>query len=74
MTSMATIHRPTSPHAAARYQKRWAIARKRLIEELRATSMETKLYRLAALMESAREMGWSRSLEPDEQDDAVRAR
>jgi len=69
---MVAIHRPISPQAAARYRHRWAIARRRLIEELRATSMETKLRRLAMLMESAREMGWSRSL--DEEDDAVRAR
>ena len=34
--------------------------------------METKLCRLAALMESAREMGWSRSL--DDEDDEARAR
>ena len=34
--------------------------------------METKLYRLAALMESAREMGWSRSL--DDEDDEARTR
>ena len=34
--------------------------------------METKLRKLATLMQSAREMGWSRSL--DEEDDAVRAR
>ena len=34
--------------------------------------METKLRQLASLMQSAREMGWSQSL--DEEDDAVRAR
>ena len=34
--------------------------------------METKLRQLAGLMQSAREMGWSQSL--DEEDDAVRAR
>ena len=34
--------------------------------------METKLRQLADLMQSARELGWSQSL--DEEDDAVRAR
>ena len=34
--------------------------------------METKLGRLAALMESAREMGWSQSLGAE--DETVRAR
>ena len=72
MTSMGATRQPLSPQAAARYQERWAIARERLNEELRATSMETKLRQLANLMQSAREMGWSRS--PDEEDDAVRAR
>lgn len=72
MTSMVAIRRPISPQAAARYQERWAIARERLNEELRATSMETKLRQLASLMQSAREMGWSRPL--DEEDDAVRAK
>ena len=72
MTSMVATHQPISPLAAARYQERWAIARKRLNEELRATSMETKLRQLANLMRSAREMGWSQSL--DEEDDAVRGR
>ena len=72
MTSMVASRQPISPQAAVRYRERWAIARKRLDEELRATSMETKLRQLANLMQSAREMGWSRSL--DEEDDAVRAR
>ena len=72
MTSMVSTRQPVSPQAAARYRERWAIARERLDEELRATSMEAKLGQLANLMQSAGEMGWSRSL--DEEDDAVRAR
>ena len=71
MTPMIATRQPISPQAAARYQERWSIASKRLNEELRATSMETKLRQLAKLMQSAREMGWSQSL--DEEDDAVRA-
>ena len=63
---------PLSPQAAARYIQRWAIVRGRLIKERRATSMETKLHRLAALMASAREMGWSGA--PDVEDHAVRRR
>lgn len=65
---MVSTRRPISPQAAARYLERWAIARKRLDEELRATSMEAKLRQLANLMQSAREMGWSQSL--DEEDDS----
>ncbi|MDD9982422.1 MAG: hypothetical protein OXU81_13885 [Gammaproteobacteria bacterium] len=72
MTNMVAIRQPISAPDAARYQERWTIARERLNEELRATSMETKLRQLANLMQSAREMGWSQSL--DEEDDAVRAR
>ena len=68
MTSMVATRQPVSPQAAARYLERWAIARERLDEELRATSMEAKLHQLANLMQSAGEMGWSRSL--DEEDDA----
>ena len=72
MTSMVATRQPISPQAATRYRARWAIVRERLNEEFRATSMETKLRQLANLMQSAREMGWSQSL--DEEDDAVRAR
>ena len=72
MTFMVATRQPTSPQAAARYRERWAIARERLNEELRATSMEAKLRQLVNLMQSADEMGWSQSL--DEEDDAVRAR
>ena len=63
---------PLSPQAATRYMQRWAIVRGRLIEEQRATSMETRLHRLAGLMASAREMGWSGA--PDAEDDALRRR
>ena len=69
---MVETLRPLSPRAAAQYRQRWALAHKRLIEELRATPMETKLDRLATLMESAREMGWSQSLGAE--DETVRAR
>ncbi len=69
---MVAPPQPISPQAAARYRERWAITRERLDEELRATSMDTKLHQLATLMQSAREMGWSRSL--DEEDDMVRAK
>ena len=72
MTNMVATRQPISPQDAARYQERWAIVRERLNEELRGTSMETKLRQLASLMQSAREMGWSQSL--DEENDAVRAR
>ena len=69
---MVETLRPLSPRAAAQYRQRWALAHKRLIEELRATPMEIKLGRLATLMESAREMGWPQSLGAE--DETVRAR
>lgn len=69
---MDANRRLLSPQAAARYMQRWPIVRGRLVEERRATSMETRLYRLAGLMASARAMGWSGA--PDPEDDAVRRR
>ena len=72
MTAMAASRQPISPQGAARYRERWAIVRERLNEELRATSMETRLRQLANLMQSAHEMGWSQSLA--DEDEAVRAR
>ena len=63
---------PISPRAALEYRRRWALVNRRLAEELRATPMETKLLQLAALMASAREAGWSPSLEAE--DEAVRER
>ena len=61
--------RPLSPQAAARYMRRRSSVRRRLVEEQRTTSMETGLYRLAGLMTSAREMGWSGA--HDAEDDTV---
>ena len=69
---MDANRRPISPQAATRYMQRWSIVRRRLVEEQRATSMETRLRRLAGLMASAREMGWSGAV--DAEDDAVRKR
>ena len=62
--------RPISPQDAAGYARRWSAVRKRLVEERRAMSMETRLRRLAALMESAREMGWYGKAEAEK--DALR--
>ena len=69
---MPANRHPLSPQDATRYLQRWAVARRRLTEELRATSMETKLHQLAALMQSARELRWSQSL--DAEDDVIHAR
>ena len=63
---------PISPEAAAGYLERWALAEQRLMHERRATSMETRLHQLGALMASASEMGWSGAL--DDEDAAVRER
>ena len=63
---------PISLEAAAGYMERWALAVHRLIRERRATPMETRLRRFAALMASASEIGWSGAL--DDEDAAVRAR
>ena len=73
MDLMAENRRPPiSPEAAAGYLERWALAEQRLIRERRATSMETRLHQLAALMASASAMGWSGAL--DDEDAAVRER
>lgn len=69
---MVERRQPISPEDAAFYLQRWAVAGRRLKQELRDTPMETKLHRLAALMASAPQMGWSGSR--DEEDDAVRER
>ena len=61
-----------SPQAAARYMRRRSSMRGRLVEEQRAASMKTRLHRPAGLMASAREMGWSGTL--DTEDDALRRR
>ena len=63
---------PISPEAVAGYMERWALAEQRLIRERRATPMETRLRRFAALMASASAMDWSGAL--DDEDDAVRER
>ena len=55
--AMDAEHRPLSLEAAARYMRRRSSVRGRLVEEQRAASMETGLYRLAGLRISAREMG-----------------
>ena len=69
---MDAKHRPISPQAAARYMRCWPIVGRRLIEEQRAVSMDTRLHRLAGLMASAREMEWSAAHYAE--DDAVRKR
>ena len=72
MRPMTENRQPISPEDAAAYLQRWAVAGRRLRQELRDTSMETKLHQLAALMASAPRMGWSGML--DAEDDAVRER
>ena len=69
---MVESRQPISRDDAAFYLQRWAVAGRRIAQELRDTSMETKLHQLAALMASAPQMGWSDSR--DEEDDAVRER
>ena len=72
MRPMIENRQSISPEDAAAYLQRWAVAGRRLRQELRDTSMETKLHRLAALMASAAQMGWSGSR--DEEDEVVRER
>ena len=67
-----TRSRPLFPQAAARYMRRRFGVRGRLVEEQRATSMDTRLHRPAGSMASAREMGWSDA--HDAEDDALRKR
>lgn len=51
-------HRLTSIQAKA-YMARWRAARAGQLQELRAASAEHKLRQVAALMASARALGWS---------------
>ena len=69
---MSENSRSISSRAALEYRRRWSLLQRRLTEELRTTSRETKLRRLAALMASADEMGWSGSRAAE--DEAVRER
>jgi hypothetical protein len=43
---------PITPEQAREYVERWKLVRKAAVEELRTTSMETKLQQLAVLMAS----------------------
>ena len=72
MCSMNEKSRSISSHAAVEYRRRWSLVQRRLTEELQATSTETRLLRLAALMASAGEAWWPRSLASE--DEAVRER
>ena len=61
-----------SSRAALEYRRRWSLVQRRLTEELRTTSTESKLHRLAALMASAGKE-W-RSPSRATEDEAVRER
>jgi hypothetical protein len=50
---------------AQSYVARWRAAREAQIEELRTTPDELKLRQVAALMMSARSLGWSSSVVPE---------
>lgn len=51
---------------ARRYRKRWEAVNAAERRELRATPIKVKFFQLAALMASAKELGWDGSLASDE--------
>ena len=53
---------------ALAFQARWRLVSEAELEELRATSPETKLRQLAALMASVEPMGWTEALQAEEQE------
>ncbi len=61
-----------TPESATRYLARWKLVNDAEFEELRATTLETKLRQLSALMASVAAAGWRDAL--DAETDAVRAR
>jgi hypothetical protein len=54
------------------FLRRWRLVNAREIKELRATTLDTKLCQLAALMAAAKQMGWTDALREGEAE--VRAR
>lgn len=51
---------------ARRYRKRWQAVNAAERRELRATPIKLKFLQLAALMASAKKLGWDRSLAAEE--------
>jgi hypothetical protein len=49
-----------------KFKKRWAIANAAEIRELRASSLSEKARQTAALMESAKKLGWTELHDPEE--------
>lgn len=68
MHSMSAL----TPEEARAFAARWNVVNQAEREELRATSVATKLRQLAALMASVGELGWDAALAAEE--DTVRAR
>ena len=50
------------------FRARWAVVNAAEVAELRATSRETKMHQLIALMSSAKQMGWDESPAAEEAD------
>jgi hypothetical protein len=50
------------------YKKRWALVNAAEVEELRAAPASEKARQTAALMESARSLGWMHSDDPQEEE------
>lgn len=65
-------HRRMTPEEGRAFAARWQLVADAERDELRRTPMEQKLAQLAALMESARSLGWQ-TTDPAEIE-AVRAR
>lgn len=66
------MHETLSKADARAWMRRWRAVNEAAREELRATPLETKFRRLAALMHTARVLNWKASTEAE--DEAVRER
>lgn len=53
---------------ARAFRRRWKAANAAEIEELRSTPISQKFRQLAALMASAKQLGWTKTLEKEEAD------
>ena len=56
------------PDEIKAFKKRWALVNAAEIRELRQTSMGEKARQTAALLESARKLGWLQSQDPEEEE------
>ena len=58
--------RPITKAEARAFRRRWKAINNAELEELRATPISQKLHQLAALMLSARQLGWTKAFQEEE--------